>query len=210
MTWVEVTSFDGLGQPQDDGAVGRDVVDGLVPLALLLLGGRCSSRRWVRRWQLRLSGGARRRDERGDGLPGDRPVGDSATSRCGPLGLADVPVADLVGTQRHYWGRGHHVGRRGRCTLVGAVLLLRSPVKDASATEKYAAPARRREAARQRAIPGARHVRTDDLGCPRRGPRSDRSGQRGAVTVVCALAATLREGDRGDRPDACVKGIDGS
>ncbi len=64
-------------------------------------------------------------------------------------GLADVPVADLVDTQRHYWGAVITLVA-AVLTLVGAVLLMRAPVKDASNDEKYEAPARRREAARRR------------------------------------------------------------
>ena len=69
-------------------------------------------------------------------------------------GLADVPVADLVGTQRHYWGAVVTLVA-AVLTLAGAVLLMRAPVKDASDDEKYEAPARRREAARRRAAAGA-------------------------------------------------------
>ena len=69
-------------------------------------------------------------------------------------GLAEVPVADLVGTQRHYWG--------AVVTLVAAVLTLAGAVLLHACTgersrridEKYEAPARRREAARRRAAAG--------------------------------------------------------
>ena len=60
-----------------------------------------------------------------------------------------MPVADLVDTQRHYWGAVITLVA-AVLTLVGAVLLMRAPVKDASNDEKYEAPARRREAARRR------------------------------------------------------------
>jgi uncharacterized membrane protein (TIGR02234 family) len=40
-------------------------------------------------------------------------------------------------------------------TLAAAVLLLRSPARDRSATDKYSAPARRREAARAQNADGA-------------------------------------------------------
>jgi uncharacterized membrane protein (TIGR02234 family) len=61
-----------------------------------------------------------------------------------------VPVADLVGTQRHYGG-AVIVLVAVVMTLAGAVLLLRSPPKDRADGDKYEAPARRREAARRRA-----------------------------------------------------------
>ena len=64
--------------------------------------------------------------------------------------LAEVPVADLVDTQRQYWGAVVTL-IAAVLTLAGAVLLMRSPVKEPSDDEKYEAPARRREAARRRA-----------------------------------------------------------
>src|SRR5262249_32289926 len=64
-------------------------------------------------------------------------------------GLADVPVADLLGTQRHYQGAVITL-ISGVLTLASAVLFIRSPAKAASKDDKYEVPARRREAARQR------------------------------------------------------------
>ena len=68
-------------------------------------------------------------------------------------GLADVPVVDLLGTQRHYGGAVLTLSA-ALLTLAGAVLLMRAPVKVASDDDKYEAPARRREAARRRASAG--------------------------------------------------------
>ena len=64
--------------------------------------------------------------------------------------LAEVPVADLVDTQRHYWGAVVTLVA-AVLTLAGAVLFMRSPAKDPSDDDRYEAPARRREAARRRA-----------------------------------------------------------
>ena len=61
--------------------------------------------------------------------------------------LADVPVAELVAIQRHEGGAVVTM-LVAVATLAAAVLLLLSPARDRSATDKYAAPARRREAAR--------------------------------------------------------------
>ena len=72
---------------------------------------------------------------------------------CAPPNLAEVPVADLLSTQRHYWGAVVTLVA-AVLTLAGAVLLMRAPVKVASDDAKYDAPARRREAARRRASAG--------------------------------------------------------
>jgi uncharacterized membrane protein (TIGR02234 family) len=62
--------------------------------------------------------------------------------------LAEVPVAALVGAQRHHWGAVLTLVAAA-CTLLAAVLLLRSAVRAGSAPAKYAAPAARREVAAQ-------------------------------------------------------------
>jgi uncharacterized membrane protein (TIGR02234 family) len=151
MTWVEVSSFDGLGQPETATLNGGAWSTALVPLALILLAGVLKSTvgPW---WQLRLLAlvvGA---------LSAVLAylaislwvVPDVAVRAAG---LADVPVADLVGTQRHYWGATVTL-IAAVLTLAAAVLLMRAPVKDESDRDKYEAPARRREAARRRAAAG--------------------------------------------------------
>ncbi|MCV7050363.1 TIGR02234 family membrane protein, partial [Mycobacterium heidelbergense] len=60
--------------------------------------------------------------------------------------LAHVSVMSLVGTERRYWGAGLAVAA-SVCTLIAAVLLMRSASDSRSAREsatKYAAPATRR------------------------------------------------------------------
>lgn len=151
MTWVEVSSFDGLGQPQTAVLNGGAWSTALVPLAVILLAAVLKSTVGPR-WQLRLLAlvvGA---------LSAVMAylaislwvVPDVAVRAAG---LADVPVADLVGTQRHYWGAVVTLAA-AVMTLVGAVLLMRAPVKAESDDEKYEAPARRREEARRRASAG--------------------------------------------------------
>jgi uncharacterized membrane protein (TIGR02234 family) len=151
MTWVEVSSFDGLGQPETATLNGGAWSTALVPLAVILLAAVLKSTvgPW---WQLRLLAlvvGAL-----------SAVIAYLAISlwvipdvAVRAAGLADVPVADLVGTQRHYWGAVVTL-IAAVLTLAGAVLLMRSPVKDESDREKYEAPARRRESARRRAAAG--------------------------------------------------------
>ena len=151
MTWVEVSSFDGLGQPQTATLNGGAWSTALVPLAVILLAAVLKSTIGPR-WQLRLLAvivGA---------LSAAMAylaislwvVPDVAVRAAG---LAEVPVADLLGTQRHYWGAVVTL-IAAALTLAGAVLLLRAPVKVVSDDDKYEAPARRREAARRRAPGG--------------------------------------------------------
>ncbi len=151
LPWVEVSSFDGLGQPETATLNGGAWSTALVPLALILLAavlkstvGPC--------WQLRLLAlvvGAL-----------SAVIAYLAISlwvipdvAVRAAGLAEVPVADLVGTQRQYWGAAVTL-IAAVLTLAGAVLLMRAPVKDESDHDKYEAPARRREAARRRAAAG--------------------------------------------------------
>ncbi len=151
MTWVAVSSFDGLGQPKTTTLNGGAWSTALVPLAVILLAAVLKSTVGPR-WQLRLLAlvvGA---------LSAVMAylaisfwvVPDVAVRAAG---LAEVPVAELVGLQRHYWGA---VGTliAAMLTLAGALLLLRAPVKVEANGEKYEAPARRREAVRRRATAG--------------------------------------------------------
>ena len=151
MTWVVVSSFDGLGQPKTASLNGGAWSTALVPLALILLAAVLKSTVGPR-WQLRLLAL----------VVGTLSavmaylaisfwvVPDVAVRAAG---LADVPVAELVGMQRHYWGAIVTLVA-AVLTLAGAVLLLRAPVKVESNDEKYEAPARRREAVRRRATAG--------------------------------------------------------
>lgn len=151
MTWVVVSSFDGLGQPETASLNGGTWSTALVPLALILLAAVLKSTvgPW---WQQRLlalvvGSISAVMAYLAISLWVIRDVAVRAA------GLAEVPVADLVGTQRHYWGAGITLVA-ALLTLAGAVLLMRAPVKDQSEDEKYEAPARRREAARRQAAEG--------------------------------------------------------
>jgi uncharacterized membrane protein (TIGR02234 family) len=151
MTWVVVRSFDGLGQPKTATLTGGAWSTALVPLAVILLAAVLKSTVGPR-WQLRLLAlvvGA---------LSAAMAylaislwvVPDVAVRAAG---LAEVPVAELVGTERHYGGAALTLVAAA-LTLAGALLLLRTPVKVESNGEKYEVPSRRREAARRRATAG--------------------------------------------------------
>jgi uncharacterized membrane protein (TIGR02234 family) len=146
LPWVEVESFDGLGQPKTTTLSGAAWSTALVPLALLVLAAAVAALA-VRGWPMRLlavliAAASAGMGYLGIGLWVIRDVAVRAAD------LAQVPVAALVGTQRHHWGAGLTLVA-AVCTLVGAVLLARSAAKSKSATTKYVAPAARRAAARQ-------------------------------------------------------------
>ena len=147
LTWVEVSSVNGLGQPKTVSLSGAQWWAVLVPLAALLVVAALKSGTGPR-WQLRLLAVV---------VAGLSAVmGYLAISlwvipdvAVRAAHLADFPVADLGGvTQRHYSGAVITLFA-AVATLAGAVLFMRSPAGDASDTDKYAAPARRREAARR-------------------------------------------------------------
>src|SRR3954453_13219069 len=151
VTWGQVRSVGRLGQPETSTVNRATWSTALVPLAVVLLAAVLKSTvgPW---WQLRLLAlvvGAL-----------SAVIAYLAISlwvmpdvAVRAAGLAEVPVAELVGTQRYYWGAVLTL-IAAVTTLAGAVLLIRSPVKDESNDDKYEAPARRREAARRRAAAG--------------------------------------------------------
>jgi uncharacterized membrane protein (TIGR02234 family) len=151
MTWVEVSSFDGLGQPETATLNGGAWSTALVPLALILLAAVLKSTVGPR-WQLRLLalvvGGVSAVMAY---LAISLWIVPDVAVRAADL--AEVPVADLIGTQRYYWGAVVTL-IAAVLTLAGAALLMRAPVKQESDNAKYEAPARRREAARRRAATG--------------------------------------------------------
>jgi uncharacterized membrane protein (TIGR02234 family) len=142
MVWVEVTSFDGLGQPKAVALNGASWSTALVPLAVLLLAAAVAALA-VRGWPLRLLAVLVAAASAGMAylaisLWVIRDVAVRAAH------LADVPVADLVGTQRHYWGAVVTVVA-AVLTLVGAVLLMRAAARakpEAARYERRPAPQR--------------------------------------------------------------------
>jgi uncharacterized membrane protein (TIGR02234 family) len=140
MVWVEVTSFDGLGQPKTTALNGASWSTALVPLAVLLLAAAVAVLA-VRGWPLRLLAVLVAVASAGMAylaisLWVIRDVAVRAAH------LADVSVADLVGTQRHHWGAVVTLVA-AVVTLAGAVLLMRSAARakpDAARYQRRAAP----------------------------------------------------------------------
>jgi len=135
MTWVDVTSFDGLGQPRTAELSGGTWSTALVPLAVLLLATAVAALA-VRGWPLRVVAVIAAITSAGMAylaitLWAVRDVGVRASH------LADAPVADLVGTQRHYGG-AVITAVAAVVTLACAALLLRSAGKERSGTARYA------------------------------------------------------------------------
>lgn len=135
LTWVEVTSFDGLGQPKTSTLAGGSWSTALIPLAVLLLATAAAALA-VRGWPLRVlallvavaSGGMA---YLAISLWVIRDVAVRAAN------LAEVPVADLLGTQRHYAGAVVTLAA-AVVVLAAAVLLMRSAVKDRSGAARFA------------------------------------------------------------------------
>jgi uncharacterized membrane protein (TIGR02234 family) len=150
LTWVDVSSSDGLGQPKSTALNGATWASALVPLALVALAAAVAALA-VRGWVLRLVGALVAAATVGMGYLGIglwavRDVGGPAAE------LAQIPVTALRGTERHHLGAVLTLVAAA-CALVGAVLLVRSATKagsdDAKVAGKYLAPAAKREAVRQ-------------------------------------------------------------
>ena len=134
MTWVDVTSFDGLGQPRTTALSGASWSTALVPLAVLLLATAVAALA-LRGWALRVLAVIAAITSAGMAylaitLWVMRDVGVRASH------LADAPVADLVGSQRHYGGAVITVVA-AVVTLICAALLLRSAKKAGSVAARY-------------------------------------------------------------------------
>jgi uncharacterized membrane protein (TIGR02234 family) len=123
MTWVEVSSFDGLGQPETAALSGGSWSTALVPLAVLLLAAAIAALA-VRGWPLRVLAILVAAASAGTAYLAISlwVIRDVAVRA---VDLARVPVVDLVDTQRHYSGAVITlVAAVG--ALVGAVLLMRA------------------------------------------------------------------------------------
>jgi uncharacterized membrane protein (TIGR02234 family) len=135
MTWVEVTSFDGLGQPKTVALSGGTWSTALVPLAVLLLAAAVATLA-VRGWPLRVLALLVAVASAGTaylaiGLWVIKDVAVRASN------LAGAPVADIVGTQRHY-GAAVLTAVAAALTLLCAVLLMRSAGGERSGVARYA------------------------------------------------------------------------
>jgi uncharacterized membrane protein (TIGR02234 family) len=134
MVWVDVQSFDGLGQPKTTALTGGSWSTALVPLAAILLVAAVAPIA-VRGWRLGLlalivAGVSAVMAYMAISLWVMRDVAVRAAH------LAEVQVADLVGTQRQCGGAMLTlVAAIG--ALVGAVLLLRSVAKPRPEVDRY-------------------------------------------------------------------------
>jgi uncharacterized membrane protein (TIGR02234 family) len=134
MVWVEVQSFDGLGQPKATALNGASWSTALVPLAVLLVAAALAALA-VRGWPLRLLAVLVAAASAGMAyLAISLWVIRDVAVRASHLG--DVPVTNLVGTQRHYGGAIVTLVA-AVVTLVGAVLLVRSAVRATREPTRY-------------------------------------------------------------------------
>jgi len=140
MAWVEVQSFDGLGQPKTTALTGASWSTALVPLAVLLLAAAVAALA-VRGWPLRLfavlvAAASALMAYLAISLWVIRDVAVRAGH------LADVPITNLVSTQRHYSGAIVTLVA-AVVTLFAAVLLVRSAARakpEAARYERRGAP----------------------------------------------------------------------
>jgi uncharacterized membrane protein (TIGR02234 family) len=153
LPWVVIRSFDGLGQPRQITISGASWSTALPPLAMLSLAAAIAAVA-VRGWPLRvlvvlvavasLAAGY---------LAVSMWVIADVTVR--GADIAGIPLASLVGGDRHYAGAALTLAA-ALCVLVAAALLMRSAASGAGSAAKYVAPAARRSTAqRDGAGPGA-------------------------------------------------------
>jgi uncharacterized membrane protein (TIGR02234 family) len=152
LPWVVVRSFDGLGPPKEVTLSGGSWSAALLPSALLMLATAVAALA-VRGWALRA-------------LAGLLAVVSLAIAYLGVslwvvpdvavrgADLAHISLVTLVGSDRRYWGAGFAVVA-AVCTLIAAVLLMRSATSARAGPRKYSAPATRRSIARRKGAEGA-------------------------------------------------------
>ena len=123
LTWVQISSFDGLGQPKTTDLAGSTWSTALVPLALLLAAAAVAALA-VRGLPLRILAVLVAAASAGMGyLAISLWVVTDVAVRAARL--AEVPVADLTGTERYYTGATVTLVT-AVLALAGAVLLMRS------------------------------------------------------------------------------------
>ncbi|CAN3128920.1 TIGR02234 family membrane protein [Mycobacterium sp. smrl_JER01] len=135
LTWVEITSFDGLGQPKTTALSGAAWSTALIPLALLVLAAAVAALA-VRGWSLRIVAVLVAGASAGMGYLAISlwVIADDAVRAAR---LADVPVADLLDTQRHYAGAVVAL-IAAVLSLLGAVLFMRSATRGRAEAARYA------------------------------------------------------------------------
>jgi uncharacterized membrane protein (TIGR02234 family) len=145
LPWVEIRSFDGLGQPKTATLSGSAWSAALVPLAVLLLAAAIATLA-VRGWPLRLLAVLVAVVSAGTAYLAISlwVIKDIAVRGAD---LAQIPVAALVGSARHYGGAAVTLAAAVGA-LLAAVLLMRCAATPRAGTVKYVAPAGRRAAVR--------------------------------------------------------------
>ncbi len=135
LTWVQISSFDGLGQPQTADLSGSTWSTALIPLALLVLAAAVAALA-VRGWPLRILAVLVAAASAGMAYLAISlwVVVDVAVRAAR---LADVPVADLLDTQRHYGGAVVTLVA-AVLSLLGAVLLIRAATRGRAEATRYA------------------------------------------------------------------------
>jgi uncharacterized membrane protein (TIGR02234 family) len=149
LPWVVIRSFDGLGPPKSVTLSGASWSTALLPLAALQLAAAVAVLA-VRGWALRALAGLLALVSLAVGYLGVSlwAIPDVAARGAD---LAHIPLVTLVGSERHYWGAVAAVVAAA-CTLIAAVLLMRSAPIVGSAREdttKYASPGARRSTVRR-------------------------------------------------------------
>lgn len=134
VTWVEVTSFDGLGEPRTVGLSGATWSTALVPLGVLLLAAAVAVLA-VRGWPLRALALLVAAASAGIAYLAISlwAIVDVAVRASY---LAESPVADLIGTQRHYLGAVITVVA-AVVALGCAVLLMRAAGSERAGADRY-------------------------------------------------------------------------
>jgi uncharacterized membrane protein (TIGR02234 family) len=145
LTWLELTTFDGLGPQKVVTLSGAGWSSALLPLALLLLATALAALA-VRGWALRVLAVLVAFASLATGYLA---IGTLETPDVAARGaeLARVPLLELVGSKRHYPGPVTTLVV-AVAILVAAVLLMRAASSAGGTGTKYLAPAARRSAAR--------------------------------------------------------------
>src|SRR5580693_6158027 len=141
LPWVVIRSFDGLGLPKEVTLSGASWSTALLPMALLMLAAAVAALA-VRDWPLRALAGLLAAASLAVGYLGVSlwVIPDVAVRGAD---LAHISLVSLVGSERRYWGAGIAV-LAAACTLIAAVLLMRSAMSARDGATKYASAATRR------------------------------------------------------------------
>ncbi len=152
LPWVEVSTFDGLGEPKTTTLSGAQWSTALVPLALVLLAAAVAALA-VRGLLLRAVAVLVAVTAAGIGYLGiSQWVLHDVAVRAATL--AEEPVSALVGSQRFYAGAAVAVAA-AVTALVAAGFLMRAAATARAGTARYATPAARRDAVRSETADGA-------------------------------------------------------